>query len=387
MNTFDHIDQALNRAREAASARPGRALVPILNALSVIARSGSDEQLREAELLLEGETIASGRHVLTIPPLLEALAVAENRNARWIAACLARRLSWAYDFAGDDVSSMRMAEQSCADFAAMGDTEGYLRSTGNLGALWNRRGDLVEAKRLQEEVLLLAESVQIPMERSRARINLGYTCQLVGDFARSRQLLTEAQSIMGAGSPPVHAAALLNVTRVDIAENKPEQAAKTLQRAQPFIDAGNHFGQIETWLLRGHIATLQARYADAVGCLSEGLKMAQSESTGAPREQVELWQAMSAAQAAAGDYKAALEAMHKANDINASLRRESAVLQAATAAERRAAEHAHREAERARGNAWIGRETLRELEAVQRELSLANAEKERLTAKLARLSH
>ncbi|MEO8281286.1 MAG: tetratricopeptide repeat protein [Ideonella sp.] len=281
---------------------------------------------------------------------------------------------------------MRMAEQSRADFVALGDTEGYLRSISNLGILWNRRGDLIGARRLQEEVLILAESLQIPKERCRARINLGHTCQLIGDFARSRQLLTEAQTMAGDGGAPMHAFALLNMSRLDIAENNPEQAAETLQRAQPFIDTGNHFGQIETWLLRGQIATLQGRFADAVGCLSEGLKLAESESSGAPREQVELWQAMSATQAAAGDYQAALKAMHNANEINASLRREGAVLQAATAVQRNAEEQAHLEAQRASASASTGRDTLRELQELRLQLERANEEKDRLTQELARMT-
>jgi hypothetical protein len=55
-----------------------------------------------------------------------------------------------------------------------------------------------DANRWEEEVLILVESLEIPMERSRAGISHVYTCQLAGGFARSRPLLTEAQSIVRA---------------------------------------------------------------------------------------------------------------------------------------------------------------------------------------------
>lgn len=108
VHTADHTNQALSRARDAAVERPVRALSVILNAISVIAKFGSAREFREAEILLDVETRASGQHALTIAPLLEALTVAEARRESWIVAGVQRRLAWVYDFRGDDVAALEM---------------------------------------------------------------------------------------------------------------------------------------------------------------------------------------------------------------------------------------------------------------------------------------
>ena len=290
--------------------------------------------MRDAEALLEAETITSGRHALTIDPLLDAFAVAEKRGVRDMVACIARRLAWAYDFAGDDAAAIGMAEHARAEYEALRDHEGMLRSLNNLGVLWTRRGDLDEARRIFSEAAILVDQLKIPFEQARLRINLGYVCLLSGEPAIGRRWLEEALALAAAMKHPAQGSAWLNMARIDLAEGKSNDAAAAVQRAQPFIEAGNHYGEIEIWLLRGQIASQQLRHADAFGCFATGIRMA--EAVNAAREQHELWEAMSAAQAINGDYKAALDSLKRANAIAASLRRERAVLQAATAAARRA---------------------------------------------------
>lgn len=130
------IVDALHLARAAAKDRPGRALTPIMAAVTSIAHMGSAGQFRDADQLLDRETFASGRHALTIRPLLEALGMAKARGERWIVACVERRLGWGYDFAGDDVTALEMSERVRMNFEALGDDEGVVRSLSNLGVLW-----------------------------------------------------------------------------------------------------------------------------------------------------------------------------------------------------------------------------------------------------------
>ena len=290
--------------------------------------------MREAEALLETETITSGRHALTIDPLLDAFAVAEKRGLRDMVACIARRQACAYDCAGDDAAAIGMAEHARAKYEALHDHEGMLRSLNNLGVLWTRRGDLDEAKRIFSEAATLVDQLEIPFEQVRLRINLGYVCLLSGEPVIGRKWLEEAIALAAAMKSPAQGSAWLNVARIDLAEGKSNDAAAAVQRTQPFIEAGNHYGEIEIWLLRGQMASQRLRHADALGCIATGIKLA--EAVNAAREQHELWEAMSAAQAANRDYKAALESLKRANAIEVSLRRERAVLQAATAAARRA---------------------------------------------------
>ena len=287
----------------------------------------------ELEALLEAETITSGRHALTIDPLLDALAVAEKRNVRELVACIARRLAWACDFAGDDAAAIGMAEYARAEYEALADLEGMLRSLNNLGVLWTRRGDLEEAKRIFSEAAKLVDQLKIPFEQVRLKINMGYVYLLGGEPAAARKCLEQSLETATAMKHPAQGGAWLNIARIDLAEGNSSDAAAALQRAQPFIQTGNHYGEIETWLLRGQIASQQSRHADAIGCIATGIKMA--EAVNAAREQHELWEAMSAAQANSGDFKAALDSLKRANAVDASLRRERAVIQAATLAERR----------------------------------------------------
>ena len=382
----DIVLDALRLAREAAQDRPGRALTPILAAMSAIARTGSAGQFREADQLLDRETFASGRHALTIRPLLEALSVAEARGERWIVACIERRLGWVYDFAGDDVAALEMSERARMNFETLGDDEGVVRSLSNLGVLWTRRGDLPEAARVLGVAMERADRMQMLTERARVRVNLGHVCNLLGQHSRGRELLEEAFALsMLLTNYAAQMGSLFNLARVDLSERKPEQAAATLLRVQPLIDeTENHFGQIEIWLIRGLIATQQSRFDDAQGCFASGISMAQE--TGALREEKELWQATSDSHVASGDYKAAFEAAQRVAAMDEQLRRERAVLQTATAVERRAAEDAQREAAQARARELALRETLDELQRTQAELQRANERKDQLVAELHRQS-
>ncbi len=385
MNVDSYTVDLLRVAREAAAVSPGHALSPILDAITVIAATGTAAEFRAAEQLLDGELTASGCHAQTIRPLLEALGVAETRNERWIVACIQRRLGWVYDFAGDDVAALEMIDRARVNFAELDDNEGLTRSLNNLGVLWTRRRDLTEAERVLTEALASADAIGIPLEQARVRVNFGHTCELLGQYERGRRLLEEGHALAASIRHPAQAVALLNLTRIDLAERKPEQAAQTLRRAQLHIDAGNQFAMIEVWLLRGQIAAGEARFIDATDCLATGLKMA--EAIGALREQKELWDAVSATHAAAENYKAALDATQRARAIEDSLRRERAVLHAATAVERRAAERAQRDAEQARASEATMRETISQLLEAQRAVERATAEKDRLLVELARQSH
>ena len=134
-----------------------------------------------------------------------------------------------------------------------------------------------------------ADRMQMLTERARVRVNLGHVCDLLGDYTRGRELLEEAFALsMLLSNYAAQMGSLFDLTRIDLSEHKPEQAAATLLRVQPLVDeTGNHFGQIEAWLIRGLIATQQSRLEDAIGCFSSGIKMAQE--TGALREEKELW--------------------------------------------------------------------------------------------------
>ena len=95
---------------------------------------------------------------------------------------------------------------------------------------------------------------------------------------------------------------------------------------------------------------------------------------------------MSDSHVASGDCKAALVAVQRVSALGEQLRRECAVLQAATAVERRATEQAQREAKQARARELALRETLDELQRTQTALQRANEKKDQLVAELHRQS-
>ena len=386
MSSQTVILDALALARDAAAERAGQALTPILAAITAIAHFGTAEQFREAEELLDRETLASGRYALTIRPLLAALSAAEARHELWIVACIERRLGWVYDFAGDDVAALEMSQRARENFEALGDDEGLVRSLSNLGVLWTRRGDLQEAARVLDIAMAHADSKQMQTERTRVRVNFGHVCNLLGEHDRGRRLLEEGLALSASLSNyAAQMGTLFNLARIDLSEHKPDQAAATLLRVESLIAASDsHFGQIEAWLIRGRIALQQGRFDDAIACFSSGIAMAQE--TGALREEKELWQAVSESHVASGNYKAAFEASQRVAAMDDQLRRERAVLQAATAVERRAAEQAQREAEQARARELALRETLDELQRTQNALQLANEKQDQLVAELHRQS-
>jgi len=378
----DTVEQALAAARAAVLAQPGRALEPVLAAIIATARDGSEAQFREADQLLDGETFASGLYGATIKPLLEARAAAQMRDAPWIAACLSRRLAWVYDFAGDDVAAIEMIDEARTAFAAIGDDEALARTLSNMGVIWMRRGDLVGAERALGEALALADRTGATMERARVRMNFGHLNGLIGEYERGRQMLEEGYELAVSVGHPAQTVALINLARLQLAQGDTGASTQTLNRAHDLISASNHLGRIEGCLVRGQIASHEKRHADAVDFLQQGIAMA--AATGALREEKELWEAMSAAQAAAQDYERAYEATRRSLALDDRLRRERAMLQAATTVERRAAERAQQEAEISRANELALRETLARLEHAQRELERANNDKDTLLAELHR---
>ena len=381
---------ALGRARNALARQGTRtdrgesALKPILEAISVVAQIGDATQFREAEQLLNDELDLSGRHALVINPLLVAKATASARGERWIAACCARRLAWCYECSGDTVAALEACEEARQAFTALGDREGVARCLNNQGVVWIRRGDLEEGLRNLREARAIVDELGIPVERARVRVNLGYVYQLLSRFDAGRQELDEACAIAAIQYSAYRTAALLNLTRLELAQGHIEQASATLQRVNAELVTGNQFGEIEALLLHGLIASGRGEYAAAIGYFGQGIAKAQVAH--ALREQKELVEALSQAHASAGEYRAAFDAVGAAARLEVTLRRERAMLQVATLNERRAAQKALREAEQALAAEHALRETLADLEHVKQDLERAAAKNSVLLAVLNRQS-
>jgi len=378
----ESVEAALLRAQQAVAARPGHALDEVLAAIKATAGGGDREQFQQADRLLDAETFASGLFAPTIKPLLEARVAAQRREQLWIVACLSRRLAWVYDFAGDDVAAIEMIDEARTAFVALGDDEGLTRTLNNMGVIWTRRRDLVGAERALKAALELADQTGIVMEQARVRMNYGHLCELLGNFERGEELLQQGYALALSINHPATTVALVNLARLQLARGDTAEATRTLDHASGLIEASNHLGRVEGCLVRGQIASREGRHADAVRYLNDGIALA--AGSGAMREEMELWEALGAAQAAAGDFAAAFAATRRSQALDDKLRRERAVLQAATSVERRAAERAQRDAETARASELALRETLTQLEHAQRELERANGEKDTLLAELHR---
>ena len=233
-----------------------------------------------------------------------------------------------------------------------------------------------------DEALALVDRLNIPMERARVRVNYGHLCGTMGHYERGQQMLETALEITVAIRHSTQTVVLLNLSRLALAQGNMADATRTLDRAHELIGAGNRLGRIEGCLVRGQIASREGRHADAVRFFDEGIEMA--AETGALREEKELWEALSAAQASVSDFQKAFEATRRGLALDDRLRRERALLQAATTVERRTAGRAQHEAEIARANEMALRETLTRLERTQSDLERANADKDTLLAELHR---
>ena len=134
------------------------------------------------------------------------------------------------------------------------------------------------------------------IERARVRINLGHLCELLGEYDRGRRLLEEGYELAVSVNHPAQTVALVNLARLQLAQGRTDESTQTLDRAHELITASNRLGRIEGCLVRGQIASRENRHDDAVRFLEEGIAMA--ATSGALREEKELWEALSAAQAA-----------------------------------------------------------------------------------------
>lgn len=230
--------------------------------------------------------------------------------------------------------------------------------------------------------MTLADRINSPLERACVRVNYGDLRGTEGNYERSQQMLEMALEITVAIGHPTQTVVLLNLSRLALARGNMDEPTKTLDRAHKLIGASNRLGRIEGCLVRGPIASREGRQADAVSVFDEGIKMA--EETGALREEKELWETLSAAQASEPDFQKACEATRWSWVLDDRLRRERALLQSATTVERRAAEPAQHEAEIACVNEVALRETLTRLERTQSDPERANADDDTLLAELHR---
>ena len=382
MTARDTVEQALALAHSAVAARRGQALEPVLDALIAIARDGDIEQYRDVDRLLEAELIASSRYAEVRDGLHAALSCAEPRAEKRIVAHIERRLGAAHDMSGDDVTALDWLERSREHFAEANDREGLARVTSSLGVLWARRGNLVEARSLLEDALRVTDSLAAPLEGARVRANLGYVYLLQQEYPRARQVLEESLAVTEPLKHSLQIIALLNLTRIDLAEGCTAATRRRLDHLEPLLGDGSSFARMEHELLRGLLALQEGRADEAVRILRGGIVM--DERHDARREQYELWEALAEALEAAGDPAQALTALRRAHDIDVSLRREQAVVQAATARERRAAQRAREQADAARASESVLRETLARLERAQEDLHRVNDEKDALLAELRR---
>ena len=136
------------------------------------------------------------------------------------------------------------------------------------------------------------------------------------------------------------------------------------------------------WLVRGHIATAEKRYADAKSALEKNLAMAVED--GGLVEQRDALVGLAENHAAAGEFEAAFNLTRQVAALEITLRRESALACAQAAAERKVAERAAQEVKLAQANAHATGQVLEKLEAAHRDLARVSEEKTSLLAALER---
>jgi diguanylate cyclase (GGDEF)-like protein len=377
------FDQALREATVAAERNSPEALVPIVAALALAAREYGIDEFEAVGTLLDAQIGRFGQYAQCVRPLLEARAAAVARDERQIAACALRRLGYAYIFASDTVAALEALNEGLTEYRAIGDLPGEAHCLNNLGILWFRRDDPQESTVFLERALVLVEQINNPIERARVRINLGFAYKKTRRFAEGRRVLLEAVELLGASLPHIALIAHINLARLINAEGFPVEATARLDRFEALLKVTPHrFWETEMWLVRGHIATAEKRYADAKNALEKNLAMAVED--GGLVEQRDALVGLAENHAAAGEFEAAFNLTRQVAALDITLRRESALACAQAAAERKVAERAAQEVALAHANARATRQVLEKLEIAHRDLARVSEEKTNLLAALER---
>ncbi len=377
------FEVTLLAATVAAESNSPDALAPIVAALALAARAFGVEQFEAAGSLLDTQIGRFGQYAHSVRPLLEARAAAVARNELQIAACALRRLGYVYIFASDTVAALEALNDGLAEYRAIGDLAGEAHCLNNLGILWFRRDDPHEATVFLQSALALVERINNPIERARVRINLGFAYQNTRRFAEGRRVLLEAVMLLGANLPHIALIAHINLARLINAEGFPAEATQWLDRFEALLKVTPHrFWATEMWLVRGHIATAEKRYAAAKNALEKSLAMAIVD--GGLVEQRYALVGLADNHAAAGEFEAAFNLTLQVAALDIKLRRESALVSAQAAAERKVSERAAQEAKLAHAAAHATRLILKKLEVAHDDLARANDEKTHLLAALER---
>jgi diguanylate cyclase (GGDEF)-like protein len=377
------FDQALRDATVAAERNSPDALAPIVAALALAARGYGVEEFEAVGALLDAQIGRFGQYAQCVRPLLEARAAAVARDERRIAACALRRLGYAYIFASDTVAALEALNEGLTEYRAIGDLPGEAHCLNNLGILWFRRDDPHESTVFLERALVLVEQINNPIERARVRINLGFAYKKTRRFAEGRRVLLEAVELLGSSLPHIALIAHINLARLINAEGFPAEATIRLNRFEALLKVTPHrFWETEMWLVRGHIATAEKRYADAKNALEKNLAMAVED--GGLVEQRDALVGLAENHAAAGEFEAAFNLTRQVAALDIILRRESALACAQAAADRKVAERAAQEVKLAHANAHATRQVLEKLEAAHRDLARVSEEKTSLLAALER---
>ncbi len=377
------FDEALHAATLAADGRRPDAFEPIVAAMELAASAYGIEQFEAVGALLDEQIGRFGQYAQSTRPLLAARAAAVARDERQIAACALRRLGYAYIFSSDSVAALETLTDGITEYRAIGDLSGEAHCLNNLGILWFRRDDPQQSTILLESALALVERINNPVERARVRINLGFAYQNTGRFAEGRRVLLEALSLLGSRQPQMALIAHINLARLTNTEGLPAEAMEWLDRFEALIKVTPHrYWETEMWLVRGHIATAEKRYADAKRALEKSYAMAAED--GGLEEQRCALVSLAANHAAAGEFEAAFNLTLQVAGLDIKLRRESALVSAQAAAERKVAERAAQETREANARMRATRKLLEELEVAHRDLTHANEEKTVLLAALER---
>lgn len=377
------FDEALQAATVASRDTSPDALAPIVAALALAAGAYGIDEFEAAGALLDAQMGRFGQYVQSVRPLLEARAAAVARNEGRIAACALRRLGYAYIFASDTVAALEALNDGLAEYRALGDLPGEAHCLNNLGILWFRRDDPRESTLFLERALALVEQINNPIERARVRINLGFAYQNTHRFVEGRRVLLEAIELLGPHLPHIALIAHINLARLINAEGLPAEATQWLDRFEALLKLTPHrFLETEMWLVRGHIATAERRYEDAKRALETSRSMAISDG-GLVEERYAIV-SLAENHAAAGEFEAAFNLTVQVAALDIKVRRESALVCAQAAAERKVAERAAQEAREANAYALATREIIEKLEIANRELARAHEDRTHLLAALER---
>lgn len=209
-------------------------------ALDLMQTSRKEPHEELAPLLLKGQVYVSlGKYQTALKQYEEALRVLGSRRAPDRRAEVLARISELYLNLGDSSRALAYARRALSYREQAGDLRGQAVSLAGISLILQQRGDLAQARALQEEALTVFHRIRDLSSESIAHLNLGHLWLAEADSRKALAHLKKAILLARQqGMKESEMAALYELARVEQLRKNPAAARRLIDEALKLL--GSH---------------------------------------------------------------------------------------------------------------------------------------------------